>query len=90
MPCASTCCSWAAGVRPGSGCPAAFRLAVPNTATRTARPSAPPTCCITFTMLEAAPESVGATPASDAVVSGTNTRPIPMPKSIIGPNTPDQ
>ena len=41
-------------------------------------------------MLEAAPESAGATPASDAVVSGTNTRPIPMPSSIIGPNTPDQ
>ena len=39
---------------------------------------------------EAAPESAGATPASDAVVSGTNTRPIPIPSSIIGPNTPDQ
>jgi hypothetical protein len=30
------------------------------------------------------------TPASDAVVSGTNTSPMPRPISNIGPKTPDQ
>jgi hypothetical protein len=43
---------------------------------------------MTFTMLEAAPESAGATPASDTIVSGTNTMPIPVPMSSIGPRTP--
>src|SRR5690348_14138655 len=43
-----------------------------------------------FTRPEAAPESAAGTPASDAVVSGTNTRPIPRPTSSIGPKMPDQ
>ena len=45
---------------------------------------------MTLTMLEAAPDSCGLTPASDAVVSGTNTAPMPAPSSTIGPKTPDQ
>lgn len=45
---------------------------------------------MTLTMLEAAPESSARTPARDAVVSGTNTTPMPIPNSIIGPNTPVQ
>jgi len=43
-----------------------------------------------FTRPEAAPESAAGIPASDAVVSGTNTSPIPRPSSIIGPKMPDQ
>ena len=43
-----------------------------------------------FTSPDAAPQSAAGTPASDAVVSGTNTSPIPIPISSIGPNTPDQ
>ena len=45
---------------------------------------------MTFTMLEAAPESAGRTPASEAVVSGTNTMPRPPPSSSMGPITPVQ
>ena len=70
--------------------PGRVPVEVPYTATSTASPSAPPTCCMTLTMVEAAPESSGATPASEAVVSGTNTTPIPPPSSSIGPNTPVQ
>ena len=76
--------------RPATGCAAALRVAVPNTATRTARPTEPPSCCMTLTMLDAAPDSSGRTPASEAVVSGTNTVPMPTPSSTIGPKTPDQ
>jgi len=68
----------------------AWPLAVPYTATSTPRPSAPPTSWSIFTRPEAAPESAAGTPASDAVVSGTNTRPIPRPTSSIGPKMPDQ
>ena len=39
---------------------------------------------------DAAPESAAGTPASDAVVSGTNTSPMPRPISSIGPKMPDQ
>src|SRR5260370_28086078 len=35
-------------------------------------------------------EWAGGAPASDAVVSGTNTSPIPRPISSIGPKTADQ
>ena len=45
---------------------------------------------MTLTMLEAAPESSRRTPASETVVSGTNTTPMPTPISTIGPKTPDQ
>ena len=69
---------------------AALRIAVPYTATRTASPTEPPSCCMTLTMLDAAPDSWGRTPASDAVVSGTKTTPIPAPSSAMGPNTPAQ
>ena len=65
-------------------------LAVPNTATSTARPSEPPASWSMFTSPDAAPESAAGTPASDALVSGTNTSPIPTPMSSIGPKTPDQ
>jgi hypothetical protein len=82
MPCTRTSCPLAS---PNGAAP---RLAAPNTVTRTASPSAPPTCCVTFTMLEAAPESSGRTPASAVVVSGTNASPIPAPNKIIGPATP--
>ena len=63
---------------------------MPNTVTRMARPSAPPTCWVTLTMLAAAPESSGATPASEVMVSGTNAMPMPAPSSSIGPSTPDR
>ena len=44
----------------------AARDAVPNTVTSTDSPSAPPTCCITLTSPDAAPASLGSTPASAA------------------------
>jgi len=87
MPWASTRC-WTAVGRLVSGDEAALLVAVPKAATSTARPSDPPTCCITLTMLEAAPESCGRTPARDTVVSGTNTTPMPIPNISIGGNTP--
>jgi len=90
MPCVSTYCGRANGVSAASGWLAACLLAVPNTATSTPRPSAPPTSCSMFTRPDAAPESAAGTPASDAVVSGTKTRPIPRPSSSIGPKMPDQ
>ena len=39
-------------------------------------------------MLDAAPESSGRTPDSEAMVSGTNTTPIPAPMSTMVPITP--
>ena len=45
---------------------------------------------MTLTMLEAAPESCGRTPASEAVVSGTNTTPMPAPSSTMGGKIPVQ
>jgi hypothetical protein len=45
---------------------------------------------MTLTMLEAAPDSSGLTPASEAVVRGTNTTPMPAPSSTMGPKTPYQ
>jgi len=74
IPCARTWCCCASAVRPATGCAAASRLTVPKTATSTASPSEPPTCCMTLTMLEAAPESCGrrrlATPWSAARTKG--------------------
>ncbi len=90
MPCARTCRRNACAVSPATGCASEARVAVPYTATSTARPTEPPSCCITLTMLDAAPDSAGRTPASEAVVSGTNTTPMPTPSSTIGPKTPDQ
>src|SRR6202012_1602024 len=90
-PCASTRTCSSAAEAPEAACAAAkFLDEVPKTATSTASPTDPPSCCMTLTMLEAAPESCGRTPASEAVVSGTNTTPIPPPSSTIGPKTPDQ
>src|SRR4029450_11316568 len=49
----------------GGGAPwlaASWRLAVPKAVTRMDSPRAPPTCWATFSRLEAAPASLGATP----------------------------
>ena len=86
MPC--TIASLTAGESAPTPWAAAPWLAEVNTLTRMASPSEPPTCCMTFTMLAAAPASRGSTPASEAMVSGTNTTPMPAPSSSIGPSTP--
>src|SRR6266568_5943885 len=88
MPCTRMSCACASRDRPGCGSCAAARVAVPNTVISTASPSAPPTCWAAFTMLDAAPASCGATPASETVVSGTKARPTPVPKRSIGPRMP--
>ena len=91
MPCTITCwCAWVSEVSRTVACGAACRTAVLNAVTRMARPSDPPTCWVTLTMLDAAPESCGCTPASEVMVSGTNATPIPPPSSSIGPRTPDR
>ena len=74
----------------GDGVRERRRAAVPKTATSTSGSAEPPSCCITLTMLDAAPDSSGRAPASAAAVSGTNTTPMPTPSSTIGPKTPDQ
>src|SRR6266542_2956720 len=67
---------------------ASFLLAVPNTVTRIDRPREPPTCCMTLSRLDAAPDSRRSTPETATIVSGTNSRPIPNPNTSIGPRIP--
>src|SRR5574341_1196430 len=69
---------------------AALRLAVPNTVTRIDSPSDPPTCCMTFSRLEAAPDSSRDTPETATIVSGTNSSPMPNPNTSIGPRIPSR
>jgi len=66
---------------------ASLRLAVPKTVTRMDSPREPPTCWVTFSRLEAAPASRGATPETATIVRGTNSRPMPSPNRSIGPRT---
>ena len=76
-----------AALKPDGRSAAADVLALPNTVTNTASPSAPPTCCMTLTRPDAAPASRGSTPSSAAVVSGTNASPFPAPNTTRGPTS---
>ena len=52
---------------------------------RTARPSAPPTCCVVLTRPEASPESLAVAPDIASVISAGNDSPAPVPsRSITG------
>src|SRR5450631_4382613 len=78
MPCANFCAS----LDPA----AAWRCAVANAVVKIAKPSEPPTCCITFSSPDADPDSCGSTPATATMVSGTNKNPMPRPKTTSGPS----
>ena len=54
---------------------------------RIARPSAPPTCCEVLMSPLASPDSWAETPATAAIVSGTNTSPSPTAASSDGNST---
>lgn len=56
-PCAKMWCACACRLTAARGCVAASRLAPPNTVTRMARPSDPPTCCMVWSRPAAEPDS---------------------------------
>ena len=62
-------------------------VAVADTVTSADRPRVPPTCCDTFSMAEATPESRRSTPATAVSVIGTNTCPSPTPTNAIAGRT---
>jgi hypothetical protein len=64
---------------------ASLRLAVPKTVTSTDRPSEPPTCWVALRIPEAAPASFDSTPETAISVSDTKLRPMPKPKTSMGP-----
>ncbi len=66
----NTCRAASAGAQARVACALRVLLAVPNTVTSTARPSEPPTCCMTLTSPDAAPASAGL----DAVERGRGER----------------
>src|ERR1700743_1041984 len=47
-----------------------------------------PSCWPTLRVAEATPASCGATPKVPALMAGANTRPAPIPPTMIGPSTP--
>lgn len=83
MPDVRTSLTRVAALAPATDSLAALRLAVPNTVTSMARPSDPPTCCMTFTRLDAAPLSRGSTPERARTVSATNGKPTPKPNKLV-------
>src|SRR3954462_428662 len=73
----------------GRADPPSSALVTPDveTAARTARPSAPPTCWVVLSRPEARPESSAATPLVAAIVIGTNDMPSPTPITTIAGST---
>ena len=57
------------------------------TATRIARPRAPPTCWAVFTSPDASPAWSGRIPVTAAIVTGTNAKPSPMAARMEGKST---
>ena len=88
MPAPTVSASWKPSVIAlGSALPVsstASRRELPIEA-RTARPSAPPICWLVLIMPEARPASCGSTPATAAIVIGTNAKPRPKALTIDGP-----